>query len=117
MISELPRKSVKEAERQARNIVELLQQVADFDDQIWLETSGRVQAFLGRICFARTAWTGAFEHLEIALENLRASQTEEALLLEANFLSDFLFIKVNLRKEIRKEEIDRALDLNSDLFS
>ena len=45
MLSELPRKNVKEAEAEARKMVELLQSIADYDDPMWLETNGRVNCF------------------------------------------------------------------------
>ena len=70
-----------------------------------------VQAFLGRLCFARGAWTGTYENFTIALENLRASKTEQSLALIANFLSDYLLVKSKLGKEVKKAEVEEALIL------
>jgi len=97
-------------------LVSDLEQIADYDDPEWLETIGRVQAFLGRLCFARGAWTGTYENFTIALENLRASKTEQSLPLIANFLSDYLLVKSKLGKEVKKSEVEESLILAKNIF-
>jgi len=115
-IAELPTKNTNDAENLARELIRDLQQIANYDDPEWLETIGRIQAFMGRLCFARGAWTGTYENFEVALENLRASKTEQSVPLIANFLGDYLLVKTKLQKEVKPEEVDEALALSEAVF-
>jgi len=108
--------TAKEADIEAREVLALLRQISDYDNPDWLETLGRVQAFLGRMCLARMAMGGAFEHFQDAIENLRMAKTETSLFLIADFEADYLLLKTKLQKEVKADEVVKAVKISEQVL-